>query len=570
MRALVAAVLFGLTLTAGLHQSAYAVGEMMMGVGKAAAVGGCSYTGPVDVVAGPTILYSTRAASTATCGNKLMNVCNVSDVACGDLSSSASTGKMVISTIGGSNCSIVTCTIKTWYDLSGNANDTTQSTIASRATFTVSCQNSQPCATCAGSCIYASGSAISTTQPFTMISYAERTGATTSLNSIARSVTTTIILEFTTSANQAGITAGTLATATASDNAFHSINAVANGASSLLSIDGATATVSANTNAMSAKVFCVGTGNNACTSAASGLNGNLTEVGIWGSTGFTTSNLTSMNTNQATFWGTTFAGAGDVVSGATAFWSASRAYAGATRGLKVANVCNVADAACADISSDISSGVVAAPTIGGSACSVVTCTIKVMYDQTLGGFDATQATIATRATLTVASLGSAAIYASGSGSQFYPLTAATTVVEPWTFISFSKRSGNFTGFGGVLSDINSGTHLYYRSIVDSVGFDVNGTAITISGAVPDASYHSLIGVSASVGSNSLLVVDGSATTGTTGTSSLSGGFCLFSTSNGSVCGTIASTANIGELAVYPIGFNSTQYGNMNTNEAAFY
>lgn len=112
-----------------------------------------AYTGPGDVVASPFALYALRAATSATRGNKLVNVCIPADVACADLSSDATTGLLVISTIGGSSCSIVTCTIKTWYDISGSTHcntgpcDFTNATIANRPVLTTSCIGSLPCAT---------------------------------------------------------------------------------------------------------------------------------------------------------------------------------------------------------------------------------------------------------------------------------------------------------------------------------------------------------------------------------------------------------------------------------------
>ena len=90
------------------------------------------YQGPGNIVSGAFAAWSLRAYNSAALGKKVINVCNVGDVACADLSSDPTTGKLVISTIGGSSCSVITCTVKTINDQSGGGYNMTQATIASR------------------------------------------------------------------------------------------------------------------------------------------------------------------------------------------------------------------------------------------------------------------------------------------------------------------------------------------------------------------------------------------------------------------------------------------------------
>src|SRR6202042_1672288 len=106
-----------------------------------------SYLGPGDIKSNWYFYYGTRAYSFATLGNKLVNLCNSTggtDVLCADASSSVSTGDLVIPGSLTSFCPGANCTIKTYYDISGNANcssaacDATQLTIASRAILTAS------------------------------------------------------------------------------------------------------------------------------------------------------------------------------------------------------------------------------------------------------------------------------------------------------------------------------------------------------------------------------------------------------------------------------------------------
>jgi len=73
------------------------------GLGAPAVVGG--YTGPGDVVSGAAAWYGVRAYSAATRGNPALNLCNVNDATCSDVSTDASTGNLSFGgTIGGQSC----------------------------------------------------------------------------------------------------------------------------------------------------------------------------------------------------------------------------------------------------------------------------------------------------------------------------------------------------------------------------------------------------------------------------------------------------------------------------------
>jgi hypothetical protein len=66
-----------------------------------------------------------------------------------------------------------------------------------------------------------------------------------------------------------------------------------------------------------------------------------------------------------------------------AFWSL-RAYSAATRGTKLANVCNSTggvDVGCADMLSDAVTGNLVSATISGITCPGANCTVKTLYDQ---------------------------------------------------------------------------------------------------------------------------------------------------------------------------------------------
>ncbi len=93
------------------------------------------YVGPGDVVSGASFWYGLRGYNRATLGAALVNVCLPADSACADFSSNAATGVLVVTSISGTSCANVTCTIKTWYDQGSAHKNLTQATIASRPTL---------------------------------------------------------------------------------------------------------------------------------------------------------------------------------------------------------------------------------------------------------------------------------------------------------------------------------------------------------------------------------------------------------------------------------------------------
>jgi hypothetical protein len=124
-----------LAVTVGVSVSSFGGSMGLLGVGGASSAP--TYQGPGDFLT-YSAAYGLRAFSAATRGNKLINVCNSTggvDVGCGDLVSNAVTGTLVSATVSGITCPGANCTIKTFYDLTGNGNDATQSTVASRHTL---------------------------------------------------------------------------------------------------------------------------------------------------------------------------------------------------------------------------------------------------------------------------------------------------------------------------------------------------------------------------------------------------------------------------------------------------
>lgn len=260
----------------------------------------------VASVGAQAVCWSFRACATAVAGNKLANICNASDVTCVDMLSSATTGNLVLTTVGGTNCAVSTCTVKTLYEQEtcGATCNMTQATIANRPVFVPSCTpNGHACMTCASAnsqSLTTVGNVPSITQAFSVASLAKRTGTATGIlwggstnNSWSENF-------FGNSANQFSIYSGTTQTVTAADNAFHSLIAVHTGASSSATVDGSTtSSLNIGTNNFSATL-----GASICNSFFGPLfNGSVAEIGVFGSgVTLTGTQITNLYNNQHNYW----------------------------------------------------------------------------------------------------------------------------------------------------------------------------------------------------------------------------------------------------------------------------
>lgn len=261
-----------------------------------------TYTGPGDV-ATYSFWYGTRAYSTADRGNALLNVCNVSDAACVDMSSSALTGALVVTTVGGSDCSVVTCTVKTLYDRSGNGNDATQTTISLRATLTLNATGGKPCLTFPGTSGsgYTSGGSATLTQPYTLVTVYNIPVASSSGEYLIAShlapndpqMGNGGIDLVAISNNSGGFTAS------ATHNVFHSVLGIFNGTSSSITVDGGTP-VTSGTNVAGSFGMPAGIGQLPTTTTFT-LNGLVCEAGLVDSS-LTGSAATTTVTNQRSWY----------------------------------------------------------------------------------------------------------------------------------------------------------------------------------------------------------------------------------------------------------------------------
>lgn len=267
--------------------------------------GGGTFTGPGDIVSGASSYIGGQAynAAYANSGGKFANVCLSGDSTCADLSF-GSDGNVIDSTVGGSKCSAVTCTIKRIYDQSG-ANacsgvcDQIQATEANRAkvTFTsghayIDCPG--------GACFYQTGSALASSiaQPYTESIVLNYTNIGTQQAVFYSAPNAESFVNRTGGATIGFFTGGGVPTASMTAAALHAVQMIINSSSSDFYIDGSSNVVDVgNTNAFSAafmELMSVG--------GTQLYKGSVGSVGVW-SGGFNATQKSNMNSNQHSFWG---------------------------------------------------------------------------------------------------------------------------------------------------------------------------------------------------------------------------------------------------------------------------
>ena len=134
-------------------------------------------------------------------------------------------------------------------------------------------------------------------QPFTFSYVAKRTGNTSALNSVLYQ--SNVIAGFDNTADAVFVYAGSLQGGiAASDNAFHAVQNIFDGASSDVVVNGSSNSVSPGPGALASasSIYFGGDNINRC------VTGFIQEGGIW-SIGFSAGQKTSMNSNQHTYWG---------------------------------------------------------------------------------------------------------------------------------------------------------------------------------------------------------------------------------------------------------------------------
>lgn len=290
-----------LALCLSLVGTAFAQGGMMPGPGTPAS-SAAGYQGPGDIVSGATSFYSCGRAYNAAYANGTNPLCDVvltsgGAAACtirvktngfADLTGSYCAGSTTLATACTGGCSVTKI-----YD-QVNTNHVVQATLANMPALTLSALNGLPCATNAINKGLLTAATLTLAQPLTFTSVSERTSSFTSQQQLyANGAGGASNFAYNSSVNSVRLTGGSIITATASDSAFHALQAILNNTSSQITVDTTQGTLSAggttgiNTNFGLMNV----------SGLASGLAGVLCEAGLWPSA-LNSTQQTNLNSNM--------------------------------------------------------------------------------------------------------------------------------------------------------------------------------------------------------------------------------------------------------------------------------
>ena len=249
-----------------------------------------SYVGPGDsAVAGAALAWFScaRAYNAAYAVGGASGACDIVDTTTGVATCTIPIGTNGFADMAGTHCPTgsptvspttfctVThsgCSITKAYDQTGNGHHVIQATLANMPTLQLSDLNSLPTMNCGTAAALSLKSAnITQAQPFTLSGVYIRTSGSSQQSVIGNGVAS--VLMGSGSTNLAAINAGTLATKTATDNAWHGIQGLIQSTTSALNVDGSDTTglsAGATAYASSGILLC-------------SVKGRMAEAGIWAS-----------------------------------------------------------------------------------------------------------------------------------------------------------------------------------------------------------------------------------------------------------------------------------------------
>lgn len=260
--------------------------------------GGGGFSGPGDTIASATAFYSCARAYTAAYATANGNMCDIADAATGTTSTctmkAKSTGFADLTsnlcaggtqTVSAFCTSVTSCVVKNMYDQTAGAQCTAPTTSCNVVTATLSqmpalafsALNGLPCLTMVAGSSLTTATPLNTiaTQPYTaaVASKETTTGSNPNIFGTGGGNPGNFYL---TGGGSVGIFAGTgTVSRAATDNAYHGLNFIGNGASSAAVVDGTATTGNAGTTAW-------GTGGNHITvGGGTSMIGSICEAGLW-------------------------------------------------------------------------------------------------------------------------------------------------------------------------------------------------------------------------------------------------------------------------------------------------
>lgn len=220
-----------------------------------------------------------------------------------------------------------------------------------------------------------------------------------------------------------------------------------------------------------------------------------------------------------------YAGPGDIVSGWNRWGSIAYAYSAAYAAAlgAMADLVDQSNANAITINV-LSNGQIDVSAIAAwvAAHSVSTIKCKQIYDQTGNGNHWSNTTLSSMPIVTLNSLNGlpTLLSASASTTSLGGTALGSAVPQPYVFASVYKKTGS-AAVGNAIGFNGSGTYLGSGSSANTVHITDNGGTIGFDASASDNAFHASLGLIS--GASSVINVDGTETTGTTGTANLGSG-----------------------------------------------
>lgn len=268
--------------------------------------------------------------------------------------------------------------------------------------------------------------------------------------------------------------------------------------------------------------------------------------------------------------GASYQGPGDVIGSASFWGSCARAY-NAAYANGTNPLCDLVDSAAptvvictlraattgfVDLTGAYCTGSVT-PAVKCAAATGGVCNVSKVYDQTGNGNHPVNTTAASQPVLTFTGLNSLPGLTCVNASNTLLAVASFTLAQPFSIAAVYQRSSG-TAQGGVLASNSNTLGLYAgNGVANRVDLSA-GTTTSLTG-VNDGAYHAAQAIINGASPNSIMAADGASNTGSSGAGA-------FSASILRLCrGSVTLQGFIMEAGIWSGAWNSTQWGNINTN-----
>lgn len=263
-----------------------------------------------------------------------------------------------------------------------------------------------------------------------------------------------------------------------------------------------------------------------------------------------------------------YTGPGDVVSGATAWWGVRAYSASYASGLGIlARVCTVADAVCANVSSDANGNFDLAGAATLTCTNISVCTINKLVDQTGNGNDILTSLEANRPTLVVPGAANGCPSTSDYCVKFNGTTsrltsAALTVAQSLTLSAVAVRTSG-SSYSHIIGKSNGDKTLHFGP--DATHVELFWVADHGSLTQTNGTWYALHAVNSATASQSFVYRDTTASTGFTLTTGYASDLIAMGFDTGETL-----TGSVVEAGIWPVAFSSGQVSSMSSNQHSYW